>query len=777
MLSVSGWSVTSTPQSFCVLKGSSVELHSYYTYPCDHAVTKAFWFTTWVDGEENPQDLILDKHYQGRAIYTENNNNSHTLRIGNLTTRDSKSYRFRFITDKVGGRYAGENVELAVTELQVLVNPATVKEGDKVTLTCNTTCSLSNNPTYIWYRNSQSVNDLHTADNRLDIHSARPEDAGNYSCAVKGHEIHSSPEMNLNVIYAPKNTSVSVSPSGDIEEGSSVTLTCSSDANPRVQTYIWYKMLEGCSSQVGLSQNHTFVNISSEQIGLYYCVAENEIGKHNSTAVQIIVTYVPRNTSVSVSPSGDIEEGSSVTLTCSSDANPRVQTYIRYKMLEGRSSQVGWSQNHSFVNISSEQSGLYYCVAENVIGKHNSSALQINVTYAPKNTSVSVSPSGEIEEGSSVALTCSSDANPPVHNYTWYTNKHGSESSQIGQGWSYSITNISSTNHSGLYYCKAENKHGVGDSNTTFLDVHYSPRKTSASLRPSGDLQEDDSVTLTCSSDANPQVYNYTWYRKTGDETFLQGTGRMPNLTLNFVPGVDGLYHCEARNKVGSTNSTRVRVSLPDSGLQRGILFSALGGISAVALLLVVIVCWRRQETQSTKTSRSTHSNTQGHSDRVYDNVSTIPMVSGCGQRVPADHKDDEDDVQYASVQFKPNKQREAPSQEEKVEYASVQFKPKKQQEVPSQDEDIQYASVQFKPNKQQEVPSQDEDVQYASVQFRKSKPEPNVPEPPLSGTSQEETQYASVNLQGLSAATHEIQHCQQEVQTMRDRRPDRNTD
>ncbi|KAG5278270.1 hypothetical protein AALO_G00097100 [Alosa alosa] len=339
---------------------------------------KAFWFTTWVDGEENPQDLILEEHYQGRALYTENNRNSHTLRIGNLTTRDSNSYRFRFITDK--GRHAGKNVEVAVTDLQVLVNPALVEEGDKVTLTCNTTCSLSNNPTYIWYRNSQPLGNSHTADNRLVINSTRPEDAGKYSCAVKGHEIHSSPELILNVRYAPKNTSVSVSASGEIEEGSSVTLTCSSDANPPVHTYTWYKMLE----------DHT--------------------------------------------------------------------------------SQVGSNQNHSFVNISSEQSGIYYCVAENVIGKHNSSAVQINVTYAPRNTSVSVS-SGDIEEGNSVSLTCSSDANPPVHNYTWYRNKHGSEPAWLGQGQTYSITNISAE-HSGLYYCKAENKHGVGDSNTTLLDVH-----------------------------------------------------------------------------------------------------------------------------------------------------------------------------------------------------------------------------------------------------------------------------------------------------------------
>ncbi|XP_041959661.1 B-cell receptor CD22-like [Alosa sapidissima] len=238
MCVLSGWSVTYTPQSICALKGSSVELHSYYTYPCDHAVTKAFWFTTWVDGEENPQDLILD----------------------------------------VGARYTGVTVGLTVTELQVLVDPATVKKGDKVTLTCSTTCSLSNNPTYIWYRNSQPVNDLHTADNRLDIDSVSIEDAGKYSCAVKGHGIHSSPELILNVRYAPRNTLASVHPSGEPVEGSLVTLTCSSDANPPVHSYTWYRKTGNESTWLGQGWSYSITNISTEHSGLYYCKGENKHG-------------------------------------------------------------------------------------------------------------------------------------------------------------------------------------------------------------------------------------------------------------------------------------------------------------------------------------------------------------------------------------------------------------------------------------------------------------------------------------------------------------------
>ena len=70
-----------------------------------------------------------------------------------------------------------------------------------------------------------------------------------------------------------------------------------------------------------------------------------------------------------------------------------------------------------------------------------------------------------------MTLTCRSDANPPVQKFTWYTNKHGSESALIGQGRSYNIRNIS-TEHTGSYYCKAENKRGASRSSGTFLDVY-----------------------------------------------------------------------------------------------------------------------------------------------------------------------------------------------------------------------------------------------------------------------------------------------------------------
>uniref|UniRef100_A0A4W5KLV9 Ig-like domain-containing protein n=1 Tax=Hucho hucho TaxID=62062 RepID=A0A4W5KLV9_9TELE len=89
----------------------------------------------------------------------------------------------------------------------------------------------------------------------------------------------------------------------------------------------------------------------------------------------------------------------------------------------------------------------------------------------PKNTSVSISTPDEIVEGSSVTLTCSSDANPPVDKYTWYKKN---VTSPKASGQSYSITNISSED-SGEYYCEAENKYGRLNSSSVFLDIQLFP--------------------------------------------------------------------------------------------------------------------------------------------------------------------------------------------------------------------------------------------------------------------------------------------------------------
>ena len=79
----------------------------------------------------------------------------------------------------------------------------------------------------------------------------------------------------------PKLTSVLSSPSGEIEEGSSVTLSCSSDANPAAN-YTWFKVnRDGSSRNMNQGQQLIFKHILSSESGQFRCDTQNEIGERS----------------------------------------------------------------------------------------------------------------------------------------------------------------------------------------------------------------------------------------------------------------------------------------------------------------------------------------------------------------------------------------------------------------------------------------------------------------------------------------------------------------
>ncbi|KAL7852245.1 hypothetical protein SRHO_G00180300 [Serrasalmus rhombeus] len=445
-----GWGVDYKSKSICALKGSEVTMSSTYTYPRRYWVQKAFWTKELVTPGSEPRDLSDDPEYRGRVLYIGDKQRYCTLTLRDVRETDKRKYYFRFITNPHGKYQGAGGVDLSVTDLQVEV-PERVIEGDEVTLTCKTTCSLTVTPTFTWFRNGSY---LSSSTDQLHLQPVSRENKDRYHCAVWSKKIY-SPEVTLNVRYGPKSISVFISPSGEIVEGSSVNLTCSSDGNPPVQNYTWFK---GTSS-VGKGETFTMKKISSMDSGDYKCRSSNEHGYKYSEALTLNVLYPPKSVSVSISPSGEIVEGSSVNLTCSSDANPPVQKSTWFKKLDHGVLQKSTSQIYSISNISSADSGEYRCMANNTQGFRYSEYKSLTVLYAPKKALASISESAE---GSSVNLTCSSEANPPVQKYTWF--KEGG-SSPVGYGHRYTAL------QSGSYYCEAHNEHGSQKSDAVTVTV------------------------------------------------------------------------------------------------------------------------------------------------------------------------------------------------------------------------------------------------------------------------------------------------------------------
>ncbi|KAL0196547.1 hypothetical protein M9458_010119, partial [Cirrhinus mrigala] len=102
--------------------------------------------------------------------------------------------------------------------------------------------------------------------------------ADKYYCELQCNCLNSPPSD------APKSTSVSVKPAGLVVEGRSVTLSCSSDANPAVN-YTWYRDTEGLLNPVQTGPDLIISKIKLTHSGRYYCTAQNKHGTQNTSVL------------------------------------------------------------------------------------------------------------------------------------------------------------------------------------------------------------------------------------------------------------------------------------------------------------------------------------------------------------------------------------------------------------------------------------------------------------------------------------------------------------
>ncbi|XP_020508602.2 B-cell receptor CD22 isoform X1 [Labrus bergylta] len=452
--------------------------------------------------------------------------------------------------------------------------------------------------------------------------------------------------------------------------------------------------------------------------------------------------YAPTPPSVLMRPTGDIMRNSSVTLTCSSEANPAPR-YTWYKK-----NQSLLKEPHLYLHsVQSADSGEYYCTAENMLGRRKSKYVSVNVKYCPQVATLSVSPSGEIVEGSTVTLTCSSDANPAA-NYTWYKENH---KLLEGQESIYNFTNISSEDR-GLYYCKSENQYGRVNSTSLFLDVHYGPKLPSVSVILSAEVVEGSLVTLICSSDANPAA-NHTWYKENEDSPKASG----PSFTISdFRAELSGNYYCVAQNTLGRHTSAFHMMAIAGARMS-----AAVGTITAVllAIILLTVFFWIRRKKSSIQ--QSTGSKRPGN--RAQQNIG--PMCENASAAAQRRRPEQPDPLRYASIRFfqnqadvlysnvrpaRPHRWSQEEDREDQTEYATVQIKTAGRHPGKRRTSNKHSKTEKRQGNMGKRPPEELDDLQYASVYFSNS----IRPARPRRHTEQQDvTEYAAVKLNSNSAA------------------------
>ncbi|XP_025766028.1 sialic acid-binding Ig-like lectin 7 [Oreochromis niloticus] len=220
-----------------------------------------------------------------------------------------------------------------------------------------------------------------------------------------------------------------------------------------------------------------FSDLTTTYTDTYFFRVERETFKATAQhdPLQITVRDSPWRPNITIP--GDLKEKESVTITCSAlTPCPHSPPQLTWNLQQDSHNKIEENTDGSFttkiqqtITLSDTHDGkkiscsARYPVNQGKDTKTAETEETLSVSYVPKNTSASISPSGLVLAGSWVKLTCSSRAKPPVSSFTWFKkSRDGAVKVSEGEIYSFNVTD------GGVYYCVATNDLG----NQTSAEIH-----------------------------------------------------------------------------------------------------------------------------------------------------------------------------------------------------------------------------------------------------------------------------------------------------------------
>ncbi|XP_059497257.1 hemicentin-2-like, partial [Stegostoma tigrinum] len=451
---------------------------------------------------------------------------------------------------------AAEGAEDAPTSVQI-THPQIVRAGDVVQLRC---VSDGHPPVrfFRWQKECPSDSmSLCPGLSQCSVSAAVEDAACNYICSARNSVgVKDSDPIRLNIQYGPRN--VEIISVDTVTEGTEITLTCRSEAYPKVNRYSWRKMCNGKRTRLQRYSSSVQIQMTRDDASCsYICTARNSVSFGDSKPKHINIQYAPRDvTVVRFGPQRDVKDGDRVTLTCNSRSNPEA-VYTWFKDNVNRAAHKGTGKVLTIRSISPTHSGDYYCKAENQFGNSTSNSFRIEVLYGPRN--VEVFSVDTVTERTEITLTCRSEANPRPKSYSWSKMCNGQ---RADLEWNTASVRIVTTrdDSSCSYICTARNSVSSGDSKPKHINIQYAP--TSVQITHPQIVRAGDVVQLRCVSDGHPPVRFFRWQKECPSDSMSLCPGLSQCSVSAAVEDAACNYICSARNSVGVKDSDPVRLNI-----------------------------------------------------------------------------------------------------------------------------------------------------------------------------------------------------------------------
>ncbi|TMS10382.1 B-cell receptor CD22 [Larimichthys crocea] len=653
---------------------------------------------------------------------------------------DSQSGEYHCVAENKHGKLPSKRLTINVkyaprVEVEMTPNASEVREGDKITLTCNVKRSNPRPSRYVWQKNQRNI-----GYNIQYVKTVRPEDHGSYTCTATNIVGSGTSEpLNIKVKYMPRKPTLSSSTwDNTVKVGGSITLTCATDANPPPSRYSWYRYNENKQAvpQTDLNTTNQLIlkNVQRTDEAQYMCNATNSIGTgENSTPLNLRVRYGPSN--VVLSMDTEVKEGQLISITCTVESFPSSQLQLTNPTLDLRPSKLYRIKEESnflqyTFSVTSAHMGFYTCRAKNNDGSRNSPPRKLVVKYRPKDVKVQVEPGATVNENKFLRLRCSANCYPKATSFAWMKMTDGKNEKMQDTRETVEIKSVS-VSDAGQYSCEVSNEMGTGLSEKVEVKVKYAPKH--AHIVKGAEQQDSDGtrfVMLSCDSQSYPPIKEYSWYKK--DENIDRKVSQSQFFKVSSND--PGVYYCIAKNEMSQKQSDPV--NLFDRGYMTFLKFFFL---ILIILLIVFSFFFVYRHKRNNSTIQQTNTNTSPYFDFLdwWNSASLRNMRNDPITAEPFRSRDDllPDQPCHSNAQRHQPQPDSTPASNIDTVYCTVKLpagntgpsaqKPVRQQGGNTEDDSLNYASINFG-NKQKKKKTKDKVEDVYAVVSKKKPPKKN---------------------------------------------------